>query len=91
MNLALFDEVFEESLEERKAIMGADGIHDDEAARKSSEAWRAECEARHCLDWYSLQERRDYIALVLKHRGEQGRKYLEEAIMAEWKKRKDAA
>ena len=89
MQTSLFD--FAEALAEREAIQADSGITDMDAAFKSSEVWRVLCEARHCLDWYSLQERRDYLALVLKHRGEQGRKYLEEAIMAEWKKRKDAA
>lgn len=89
--LDLFDAVFEESLAERKAIMADSGIYDEEAARKSSEAWRAECEARHCLDHYSLEERREYLALVAKHRGADGRKQLEDSIMKEWKSRKAAA
>lgn len=85
----LFETSLKEHIEERKAIKEADGIEfDEETIRKSSEAWRAECEARHCLNWYSLEERRKYLAEVEKKRGVDGRKYLEGFIMSEWKKRK---
>ncbi len=85
----LFD--FTEAMQEREAIQLDSGITDMDAAFKSSEVWRVACEARHCLDWYDLEERRNYLALVEKHRGQQGRAYLEQAIMAEWKRRKVAA
>ena len=79
---------FNEHYAEREAIKIESGINDIEACFTESEMWRVICEARHCLDFYSLEERRGYLDLVLKHRGEAGRKYLEEAILAEWKRRK---
>lgn len=82
---------FVEALQEREAIMADSGITDMEAAFKSSEEWRAITEAKHCLDWYSLQERRNYLELVQKHRGIEGRRYLESHIMQEWNNRKAAA
>jgi hypothetical protein len=77
-------------LAEREAIMADSGINSLSAAFEDTEKWRAECEARHCLDYYSLEERREYLTLVQKHRGQEGRKYLEDAILKEWQKRKAA-
>lgn len=84
----LFD--FTEALNEREAIQEDSGERNITVAFKSTEMWRVMCEARHCLDWYSLEERREYLKQVEKHRGSRGRKYLEDAIMAEWKASKAA-
>lgn len=54
---------------------------------RSSEGWRRECEARFVLS-KPLNERRQYLAGVEAKRGKEGRAYLEEAIMVEWKKKK---
>lgn len=85
----LFD--FTEALQEREAIRAESGVVDVQASFKETEMWRLQCEARHCLDWYSKEERQKYLASVEKHRGKQGADYLKAAIMVEWNKRKDAA
>lgn len=54
---------------------------------RNSEGWRRECEARFVLS-KPLNERRQYLDGVEAKRGKEGRSYLEEAILAEWKKKK---
>lgn len=66
---------------ERNLRVGSGGDY------RSSERWRRECEARFVLS-KPLHERRQYLAGVEAKRGKEGRAYLEEAIMAEWKKKK---
>lgn len=60
-----------------------------ESARdyRSSEQFRAECEARYVLA-KPLAKRREYLDGVGKERGADGRKYLERVIRVEWEKRK---
>ena len=48
-----------------------------------SEQFRRECEARHVLTW-PLEKRREYLAEVEKHRGVDGRQYLETEIRRQW-------
>lgn len=76
------------ALAEREAIMAESGIHDIAAAFNDTERWRIETEAKHALDWYSLEERRAFLDAVQKWRGEVGRKCMEKAIMQEWERRK---
>ena len=48
-----------------------------------SEQHRRECEARQVLKW-PLTKRREYLAAIEKHRGKEGRKYLEEEMTRQW-------
>lgn len=77
-------------LAEREGIMDDSGIRDISAAFDDTERWRIKTEAAHCLDYYSLEERRAFLAAVQKWRGEVGRKCLEKAITEEWQRRKSA-
>lgn len=81
---------FVERLKEREAIMADSNIVDIKAAFGDSERWRIRIEAAHCLDWYSLEERRNYLEECERWRGEVGRKCLEKAILEEWNRRKAA-
>lgn len=76
---------------EREGIMADSGIKNISAAFDDSERWELEVKAKHCLDWYSLEERREFLKRVEYWRGEVGRKHMEAAIMVEWNKRKAAA
>lgn len=78
------------ALAEREGIMADSGIHDIAAAFNDTERWRIETEAKHALDWYSLEERRTFLDSVQKWRGEVGRKCMEKAIRQEWERRKSA-
>lgn len=55
----------------------------------SSPEHRAACEARHVAAMPTLERRREHLALVEKMRGKAGRLELEEAIRAEWDRRKN--
>jgi hypothetical protein len=58
----------------------------------SSEAWRAQCEARHVLNEKpTLAQRRAFLELVEARRGKAGRRALEDAIRQEWDRRKKSA
>ena len=70
--------------------MAESGNVDVVAAFNDTEKWRIQTEAKHALDFYSLEERRTFLAAVERWRGEVGRKQLEAAILAEWNKRKAA-
>lgn len=76
------------ALAEREGIMADSGIVDIAAAFNDTERWRIETEAKHALDFYSLEERRAFLASVEKWRGEIGRKCMEKAIKQEWERRK---
>ncbi|HEX8885954.1 MAG TPA: hypothetical protein VF797_15810 [Noviherbaspirillum sp.] len=54
----------------------------------SSPEHRAACEARYVLDKPTLEARRDYLALVEKMRGKDGRKALEVSMTEEWNRRR---
>lgn len=75
-------------LAEREGIMAEAG-ESIKAAFDDTERWRIQTEARHCLDFYSLEERRAFLAGVEKWRGEVGRKCLEKALRLEWEARKN--
>jgi len=77
-------------LAEREGIMADSGIKNITASFDDTERWRITTEAAHCLDWYSLEERREFLECVQKWRGEVGRKCLEKAILQEWNRRKAA-
>ena len=76
-------------LAEREAIMAESGVDVSEAF-DDTERWRIQTEAKHALDWYSLEERRAFLDAVQKWRGEVGRKCMEKAITQEWNARKAA-
>jgi hypothetical protein len=88
---AVFVASLKEHVQERIAIQEIDGEHFDEIQMvRAAMAWRAEIEAKHCLDFYSLEERRAFLDAVEKKRGSKARKVLEAAITKEWKARKSA-
>lgn len=49
-----------------------------------SEAWRAECEARHVLAMPNIHLRRIYLADVTKRRGEVAGKALADLVRSVW-------
>ena len=49
-----------------------------------SEAWRAECEARHVLSIPSVQARRDYLAGIQKRRGDVAYQRLADLVRSVW-------
>lgn len=49
-----------------------------------SEAWRAECEARHVCNMPTLKVRREYLAFVQAKRGENAWLQLRDLIAAAW-------
>lgn len=75
---------------ERVGIMADSGINDIDAAFSDTEQARIRIEATHCLDWYSLEERRRFLANVEKWRGQAGLELMKTAIAAEWNRRKSA-
>jgi hypothetical protein len=52
------------------------------------ERQRVVMEAKHCVEFYNITERREYLESVQKWRGEVGRKCMEKAIIQEWESRK---
>ena len=75
-------------LAEREGIMADSGLSSIKAAFADTERWRIETEAKHALDFYSLEERREFLEHVEKWRGAVGRKCMEKAIRQEWERRK---
>jgi hypothetical protein len=55
-----------------------------------SEAWRAECEARHVLAMANVHLRRIYLADVRKRRGDVAGKQLEDLVRAVWAKGRES-
>lgn len=74
-------------LAEREGIMADSGMSIKEAFA-DTERWRIQTEAAHALDFYSLEERRQFLEHVQQWRGEVGRKCMEKAIRQEWDRRK---
>ena len=74
-------------LAEREAIMAESGLSVKEGFN-DTERWRINIEAKHALDFYSLEERRAFLDSVQRWRGEVGRKCMEKAIKEEWERRK---
>lgn len=77
-------------LVEREAIMNDSGIKNVSVAFADTERWRIKTEAAHALDWYSKEERQQFLKDVETWRGEVGRKCMEKAILEEWNRRKAA-
>ena len=61
-------------------------LHDGRQVDSWSEAWRAECEARHILAMANIHLRRIYLADVTKRRGEVAGKALADLVRAVWDK-----
>lgn len=59
-------------------------LFDGTVVDSASEAWRAECEARHVLRLPSRGRRLDYLARVEKKRGAEARAALEALGLALW-------
>ncbi|CAB4199645.1 hypothetical protein UFOVP1356_1 [uncultured Caudovirales phage] len=59
-------------------------LHDGRQVDSWSEAWRAECEARHILAMPNIHLRRIYLADVTKRRGEVAGKALGDLVRAVW-------
>lgn len=74
-------------LAEREGIMAESG-ENVRNAFDDTERWRINTEAKHALDYYSLEERRAFLDQIQKWRGEVGRKCMEKAIRLEWEARK---
>ena len=74
-------------LAEREGIMAESG-ENVRNAFDDTERWRINTEAKHCLDYYNLEERRAFLDSIQKWRGEVGRKCMEKAIRLEWEARK---
>lgn len=74
-------------LAEREGIMAESG-ENVRNAFDDTERWRIGTEAKHCLDYYNLEERRAFLDQIQKWRGEVGRKCMEKAIRLEWEARK---
>lgn len=75
MNLDLFGETTAEAFEERAAIRQFDGLMTREQAEElallDSEAWREACEVRYVALLPDRQSRLNYLADVVKKRGEE--------------------
>lgn len=63
-------------------------LFDGTVVDSASEAWRAECEARHLLKLPSIGERRDYLNTVSRRRGLASRAALESLALALWEARR---
>ncbi len=59
-------------------------LRDGTECAKDSEAWRAECEARHVLNLPSKQRRRAYLDMVEQRRGADSPKALERLVVLLW-------
>ena len=70
--------------------MADSGLSSIRAAFADTERWNIETMARHAMDFYNLEERRELLDEVERWRGEVGRKCLEKAIRQEWERRKAA-
>ena len=65
-------------------------LNDGTTVCSSCPAWRLECEAREVLKKPTLEARRDYLAEVVKKRGNVAVDDLKAAMTVEWGKRKAA-
>lgn len=64
-------------------------LHDGRQVDSWSEAWRAECEARHVLAMPNIHARRVYLADVAKKRGEVAGKALGDLVRKVWLKARE--
>ena len=60
--------------------MGTVTLIDGREVDSYSEAWRAECEARHILSMRDKLARRNYLELVSKRRGEKAGQQLADLV-----------
>lgn len=68
--------------------MGIVTLIDGTTVPSDSEAWRAECEARHILTMPTIQARRDYLADIQKRRGDAAYAALADLVRAVWEHRR---
>ena len=68
--------------------MADSGITDIGKAFGDTEQARTKIEAAHCLDHYSLEERREFLRLVEMWRGQPALELMKAAITDEWNRRK---
>lgn len=54
-----------------------------------TDQYRIQCEARHVLAFPTREDRREYLGMVEKKRGEPARRILEQEIMKQWKEGKN--
>ena len=59
-------------------------LHDGRQVDSWSEEWRAECEARAVLAMPSIQRRREYLAGILKFRGQEAHDELAGLVRKIW-------
>ena len=59
-------------------------LHDGREVDTGSEQWRAECEARSVLAMPSIHQRREYLAGILKFRGQAGHDELANLVRKIW-------
>ena len=64
--------------------MGTVTLIDGREVDSYSEAWRAECEARHILSMPNKFVRRNYLEQVAKRRGEKAGQQLADLVRAVW-------
>ncbi len=64
--------------------MGTVTLIDGREVDSASEAWRAECEARHILSMRDIYSRREYLAAISKRRGEKAGNELADLVRAVW-------
>ena len=64
--------------------MGTVTLFDGREVDCASEAWRAECEARHVLAYPTVQARREYLAGIQKRRGDAAYQRLADLVRALW-------
>lgn len=66
-------------------------LYDGQVVSSYSEAWRAECEARHVLRMGAKEERQAYLALVDEKRGTAAAERLRDLVMKIWRARRGPA
>jgi hypothetical protein len=64
--------------------MGTVTLIDGTEVDSASEAWRAECEARHILSMRDIYSRREYLAAISKRRGDKAGNALADLVRAVW-------
>lgn len=73
---------------ERVGIMADSGLHDIAQAFGDTEQARIKIEAQHCVDWYGLEERREFLRQVELWRGQAGLDLMKAAITEAWNRSK---
>lgn len=73
---------------ERVGIMADSGLHDIAQAFGDTEKARILIEAQHCIDWYGLEERREFLRQVELWRGQAGLELMKAAMTEAWNRSK---